>query len=221
MLHAQFITAAGAKKFVLSTYFLNQTCVFHCSLWSSRGREGECHISSVGNVWWSKLQPHCHPAENQLTEQMSSAVVTFLILPGAACISISPPVPMRASKILTWCSGFTSALPTQTNWGHIMKHTWRTQSFLDHLFIRLCKSFTHSTSKMTPGCLTDLDSDQMIKSETSTLFFTWTHGCISAHVQVSESSVAPQSFYSEQQDDWCEAENKRPWWCGNSRAADK
>ena len=75
MLHAQFITAAGAKKFVLSTYFINQTCVFHCSLWSSRGREGERHISSVGNVWWSKLQPLCHRAEKQLTEQMSSAMM--------------------------------------------------------------------------------------------------------------------------------------------------
>lgn len=44
-------------------------------------------------------------------------VCVFIILPGAACISIRPPVVIRASKILTWCSGFTSALFTDTQTG--------------------------------------------------------------------------------------------------------
>lgn len=87
--------SSSGTMFVLSTFFRNQTHVFHCSLWCSEegkvvfpGRE--CTVRSV------RINCSCVYGETERIAQH-----TVLILPGAACISMRPPVVIRASRILT------------------------------------------------------------------------------------------------------------------------
>ena len=51
MLHAQFITEAWQKVCVFHILHKPNVC-FPLQLVVHRGRDGECHVSSVCNVWW-------------------------------------------------------------------------------------------------------------------------------------------------------------------------